>query len=72
MSGGGGGVIIIKSKVRQLAELDVVKDVLSSSQRQRHDAILAKPDADWSQHETHVLVRHSSIAFDSHCESEGC
>lgn len=63
MSGGGGGIIII-TNLRPAADLDTVKGCLSHTQLQRHLAILAKPDHEWTAHDLSVVLRHIAAAFD--------
>lgn len=67
MSGGGGGIIIIKHKVRELVETDAVKDELTGWRRNKFDEILAKAESDWTKEETHFLLRCAGFAFDEHC-----
>lgn len=64
MSGGGGGIIIIKSAVRAVAELEVVKDSLPPAQRIHLNSILQKADADWTEHEFHSVLRYIGQAHD--------
>ena len=49
MSGGGGGVIIIRKSLRQVLELEVVQQELPPTKKAKLLALLAKPDADWKK-----------------------
>lgn len=65
MSGGGGGVIIIKPHLRTLAQTGAVQDNLPEPKKSRVLEILAKADQDWSADEVHFLLRAVGEAFDS-------
>jgi hypothetical protein len=65
MSGGGGGVIIIRTLIRQAAGSDSVRDNIHHSKCKKLDAILAKADADWTDNETHYALRCIADAYDS-------
>jgi hypothetical protein len=47
MSGGGGGVIIIRPRARVMASDAVVTENLTPAECAVRDAILAKADGDW-------------------------
>lgn len=67
MSGGGGGVIIIRSRLRVAASDAAVQDNISTSKKGALNIILAKPDGDWSDHETHYVLRRIGEAYDNQC-----
>lgn len=48
MSGGGGGIIIIRPRARALATEGVVTENLTPAECAARDAILAKADGDWA------------------------
>lgn len=67
MSGGGGGIIIIRQRVRATAELDVVKDAQTPSRRQRLLEILQKQDDDWTEAEFDFVQKCITHAHDDAC-----
>jgi hypothetical protein len=56
MSGGSGGPIIIKKRIRDTASTGAVLDELGPRKRAKAEAVLAKQDADWSLRETKFLL----------------
>lgn len=64
MSGGGGGIIIIRQKVRELAETESVRGQLTGWRKTKVDEILAKADADWTREDLHFLLRCTGFSFD--------
>lgn len=57
MSGGGGGRIIIRSMLRQVAELQSVRDSIESpDELNRLFNILAKNDADWTRRDDRFVM----------------
>ena len=67
MSGGGGGPIIIKGGTRSLVSTNAVQDELGPRKRAKAQAILAKPDADWTHNETRFLIGCIADAWEA-CE----
>lgn len=67
MSGGGGGVIIIRSRIRDTAADSAVLDHCHPAKRAHLEEILAKNVADWSEHEFHFVMRRIGEAHDESC-----
>lgn len=67
MSGGGGGVIIIRSRLRAAASDSSVQDNLDSIRRGKLNAILSKPDGEWTDYETHYVANCIIVAHDNQC-----
>lgn len=67
MSGGGGGIIIIRNLIRQVADCDTVKDSLPPARRIRLQEILQKPVEDWTDEEFHFVLRCIAHAHDEQC-----
>lgn len=67
MSGGGGGIIIIRSRLRTTASDAVVQDNLDTIRKSKVNAILAKPDGNWTDYETHYVSNSIMIAYDNLC-----
>lgn len=67
MSGGGGGIIIIRNLVKPVADSDTVKDYISPARRIRLQEILQKPVEDWTDEEFHFLLRCIAHAHDESC-----
>lgn len=67
MSGGGGGVIIIRSRIKAAAEDSAVLDHCHPGKRPKLEEILAKNVADWSEHEFHFVLRRIAEAHDEQC-----
>lgn len=61
----GGGVIIIRSRLRTTATDSVVQDNLEFIRKGKVNAILAKPDGNWSDFETHYVSNSIMIAYDA-------
>lgn len=64
---GGGGIIIIRQKVRDSGNLDQVKDCLSPAKRAHLESILAKDVADWTSEDAHFVLRAVAKALDEDC-----
>jgi len=64
MSGGGGGRIIIRAAVRTSLEDPTVSGHITGQRKTKMDSILAKADEDWTDDETHFLMRCQSHAYD--------
>lgn len=67
MSGGGGGIIIIRQKVRETGELDVVKDAQTPARRAHLCEILQKPNDDWTESDFDFVQKCISHAHDETC-----
>lgn len=67
MSGGGGGTVIIRKRTRELAATEAVTENLTPAESVRRDAILAKPEADWTGAELRKLFALVAKA-DGRCE----
>ncbi len=67
MSGGGGGVIIIKSKIKEIGELESVKDCLGPVRRAALEDVLEKDVHNWSPADFHLVIRAITKAYDDHC-----
>ncbi len=66
MSGGSGGPIIIKKKLREAAETSAVRDELGPRRLAKLDAVLAKSDGDWSHSETKFVGRCIMDAYEAY------
>lgn len=64
MSGGSGGPIIIRRKIRAAAELESVQNALPTAKRIRLTEILNKSDLHWTDEETHYVWRCVAHAYD--------
>lgn len=64
MSGGGGGVIIIRRNIRAAADTEAVRESIPTQMLSRLEEVLAKPNADWTDHETHFVWRCVAHAYD--------
>lgn len=67
MSGGGGGVIIIRPKIKEIAESSAVLDHCDQSKRAKLVEILAKDSASWSVWEFRFVMKRIEEAHDSQC-----
>ena len=67
MSGGGGGVIIIRNRIATAANDSSVLDHCHPARRQGLIDILAKNVADWSEQEFHFVMRRIAEAHDEQC-----
>jgi hypothetical protein len=67
MSGGGGGVIIIRSRLRAAATDSAVQDHVHPSKLPKLTEILAKADGAWTDDETHFVSRRVMEAYDEQC-----
>lgn len=65
--GGNSGPIIIRRRLRAAAEDSAVQDNLDVARCAKLNAILAKADGDWSDHETHQVIRAIAAAYDNQC-----
>jgi hypothetical protein len=63
----GGGVVIIRRKVRETAELEIVRSSLHGWKQTRYDTIMGKDAADWTEHEFDFVQRCISDAHDANC-----
>lgn len=60
----GGGVIIIKKKLKAVAELDLVKDSTVEPRKARLLSILAKDEGEWTGSDFRFVVRCIAEAHD--------
>jgi len=67
MSGGGGGVIIIRSRIRDTANDSAVLDHCDQTKRNRLVNILAKDPANWTVGEFRFVMRRIEEAADNQC-----
>lgn len=63
--GGNSGPVIIRSRLRAAASDSVVQDNLDFIRKGKLNAILAKPDGNWSDFETHYVSNSIMIAYDA-------
>lgn len=62
-----GGIIIIRSRVRDAADSDIIKDCLQGERRNRLDALLTTNVADWTEADFHFVLRAIAKAHDDSC-----
>lgn len=67
MSGGGGGVIIIRSRIKATAEDSAVLDHCDQNKRNKLISILAKDEANWTVGEFRFVMRRIEEAHDNQC-----
>lgn len=67
MSGGGGGVIIIRNRIKATAEDSAVIDHCDQNKRSRLTYILSKNVADWTVGEFRYVLRRIEEAHDNQC-----
>lgn len=61
---GGGHIIIIRNSLRAPASLGIVRENLRPAKQAKLDEILEKNEAEWSDAETHFLLRAVADAYD--------
>jgi hypothetical protein len=61
----GGGHIIIRSRIASIADSPSIKERLTPGRRARHEQILSKSPADWSEDDAHFVLRNIGQAHDS-------
>jgi hypothetical protein len=64
MSGGGGGRIIIRAAIRETLEDPTVSGHIEGQRKLRMESILAKEDDEWTDDDTHFMMRCQSHAYD--------
>ena len=64
---GSGGIIIIRQKVREPAELEIVKQNITAAERTRLQGILDKSDRDWTKADFGFVLRCINRAHDKQC-----
>ena len=67
MSGGGGGIIIIRNRIKATAEDSAVLDHCDQNKRSKLTYILAKNVADWTVGEFRFVMRRIEEAADNQC-----
>lgn len=67
MSGGGGGIIIIRHLVKQTAETEAVKSKLTGWRFAKYHEVMAVDEADWTMEDFHFIQRCISYAHDQWC-----
>lgn len=67
MSGGGGGVIIIRNRIRDTAGDSAVLDHCHPGKRAKLAEIIAKNVADWTDSDFHFVMRRIAEAHDEQC-----
>lgn len=67
MSGGAGGIIIIRSRIKSTAEDSAVLDHCDQNKRSKLTHILAKNPADWTSGEFRFVMRRIEEAHDNQC-----
>lgn len=67
MSGGGGGVIIIRSRIKATAEDSAVLDHCDQNKRSKLTNILSKEPGNWTSGEFRFVLRRIEEAHDNQC-----
>ena len=67
MSGGGAGPIIIRPGIRKVAATEAVQQNITPAECSVRDAILAKPDGDWTKAEFGTLLKLIRKAHNATC-----
>jgi hypothetical protein len=61
---GAGGIVIIRNKLREVAELDQVKNCQTPGAKQRLEAIVSKDTHDWTDEDYQFVLRALSRVHD--------
>jgi hypothetical protein len=64
---GGGGIIIIRNRIRDTGSDSVVLDHCHPAKRAKLEEILAKSTADWTDADFHFVMRRIAEAHDELC-----